>query len=62
MLVKGVLSMNNQTVIKRINFLYYALNLFNLIIVTLASVKGEEVSNKFLKLESICDEYDVYDK
>ncbi len=38
------------------------LSLINSIIVALASVKGEEVSNKFLKLESIWDEYDVYDK
>ena len=38
------------------------LSLINSIIVALASLKGEEVSNKFLKLESIWDEYDVYDK
>lgn len=38
------------------------LSLVNSIIVALASLKSEEVGNKFMKLESIWDEYDVYDK
>jgi len=38
------------------------LSLVNSIIVALSSLKSEEVSNKFMKLEGIWDEYDVYDK
>lgn len=38
------------------------LSLINSLIVTLALKKSEEVSSKFLKLEKIWDEYDVYDK
>ena len=38
------------------------LSLINSIIVALSSINSEQVSNKFMKLESIWDEYDVYDK